>query len=88
MADKLFCEICGTQMVLSEYVQKDGHARDNNGNLIAVSRRFFYCPKCKTIASLSFRKDGQMGDLAGLIRMQKDGILPKRTSLHAFEEER
>jgi len=47
------------------------HVRDMVGSLVKVTRLFYCCPHCKTVAWFDMREDGKRGDLSKMIQAVK-----------------
>jgi RNase P subunit RPR2 len=72
----VFCPECDTMM---RYAGMKAHqsARDARHRLIKVTRVFYWCPKCYTVVSFSYREDGNKGDLYKFLQECKNsGIRP------------
>jgi len=73
----VFCPACGT---MTKYVTTKAHqhVRDKRGVLVEVTRVFYCCPNgnCRTPLWFNYREDGQIGDLA--VELAIDKIIGRR----------
>lgn len=82
----LFCPECGTMMRFAKSkadqhrpnADCSGPELDDLGRPLLVTRRFYVCEKCETVAWFDYRQDGKEGDLHKQLEFfKKTGIRPE-----------
>ena len=82
MPHVVHCNFCDAKPKMRFIKSKRGqHARDITGKLIEVTRLFYCCPACNTVAWFDMREDGKQGDLHKMVQAVK-----ATTSLEQFQQ--
>lgn len=82
----VFCPMCENMMKfaktkphqISYNKQQGGPEYDaKTGKVIMVTRKFYYCPSCETVAWFDYREDGERGKLHMQLEFEeKTGLKP------------